>query len=106
MSDRVFEPPELDEQDLLDNPFLFNGPDIDARLRLDQELAVWAEEQPIFDEVTEAADGVICTIRKGQLQWLTRELVRLGPRMHVLEPEELRKAMRERLSRMTAIYGS
>ncbi|MHB8781789.1 MAG: helix-turn-helix transcriptional regulator [Candidatus Geothermincolia bacterium] len=105
VSDRVFEPPELDEQDLLDNPFLFNDPDIDARLRLDKELAVWAEEQPIFDEVTETADGVICIIRKGQLQWLTRELVRLGPRVHVLEPEELREAMRGRLSRMTAIYG-
>ncbi|MHB8781663.1 MAG: WCX domain-containing protein [Candidatus Geothermincolia bacterium] len=36
---------------------------------------------------------------------MTRELVRLGPRVHVLEPEELREAMRGRLSRMTAIYG-
>jgi proteasome accessory factor C len=81
------------------------GDGMTVRLRLDPLLSAWAEEQAAFDAVESLPDGsVLCTLRVNDPGWLERELLRLGPRVEVLEPAGLRAALRARIGDILLLY--
>jgi len=83
-------------------------PQVQVRMRFAPEAALLAlDDRAMWEELEEQPDGsVIVTLCGPSLEWAARTALSYGPQTVVLEPEELRRLMRERARAVAAQYGS
>lgn len=96
-------PPEPPDEQAL---FSFaSGASVEVRLKFDATLGLWASEQSIYENMELLPDGsALCSLKTDSLSWLEKDLLRLGPHVTVLEPQQLRRSLAERLERILRMY--
>jgi predicted DNA-binding transcriptional regulator YafY len=82
-------------------------PRIRAHLRFAPEAALLAwDDRSLWESMEEQSDGsVIVAYSTPSLDWAARTALSYGPRVRVLEPEELRQLVRERACAIAAQYA-
>ena len=73
-----------------------------VKVRFDRSVARWVRESRREDKVEEQKDGsLLVTIKVANIPWLLNEVLQYGPTAEIVEPAEMRAAMREHLAAMT-----
>jgi predicted DNA-binding transcriptional regulator YafY len=99
-------PPDFDAQQYLaDNDW--PQPNVQARMHFSSEAALEAlDDRTMWDEVEEKPDGsMVVTFGASSLEWAARVALWYGPAVTVLEPEELRRRVREWARAVSSLYA-
>jgi proteasome accessory factor C len=74
-----------------------------VKVRFDRSVARYVRESRREDKIEEQKDGSLTvTMKVANVPWLLNEVLQYGAAAEVMEPEEMRKAMRQYLADMTA----
>jgi proteasome accessory factor C len=107
-TEEVFEPPAgFDPSRYAQGPFFTpSAHDLVVSLELDPDAA-WIREVVRYDREEELSGGRFrIELRTAHFAWLVRLLLSAGEAAHVLEPADLRDAVRDAAARALALYAS
>jgi proteasome accessory factor C len=96
--------PDVEPRDLAHGLFEPDPDDAVARVRLSPELRWFVDYYPVT-AVTEAGSGALeVELRDSDPLWLVRLALRMAPGLEVLEPDDVRRQVRDNASSARALY--
>jgi proteasome accessory factor C len=96
--------PDVEPRDLAHGLFEPDPDDAVARVRLSPELRWFVDYYPVT-AVTEAGSGALeVELRVSDPLWLVRLALRMAPGLEVLEPDDVRRQVRDNASSARALY--
>lgn len=99
-------PPEATQRDLAGGLFVPSAEDQQVVLELDR-AAHWVADYYPVDDVDELPDGrLVVRLRAADTRWLRTLVLRLSGHARVLDPPELRAAVRERAAAALSAYAT
>jgi len=77
-----------------------------ARVRFDRSVARYVRESRRDDDLEPLPDGgIMATVRVASAQWLVNEVLQYGTAAEIVDPPEMREAMRSHLAEMAKLHA-